>query len=100
MSDNDRCAICGWPIGNCQPGDCAMRPFPSRYYDAERARKEYAPHTIPDESPPTELELLQAENKKLKETNKALQKQADMIATLKVRGRFGCDPFDHGRPFI
>lgn len=28
-----------------------MRPFPSRYYDAERARREYAPMEIPDEAP-------------------------------------------------
>ena len=46
------------------------------------------------------IQNLQAENWKLKEANKALQKQADMIATLKVRGRFGYDPFDHGRPLV
>lgn len=48
--DNKRCAICGWPIGNCQPGDCSMRPFPSRYYDTARAKLEYAPIEIPDEA--------------------------------------------------
>lgn len=29
-----------------------MRPFPPRYYDAERARKEYAPNELPKEAPP------------------------------------------------
>jgi hypothetical protein len=29
-----------------------------------------------------------------------LQKQLDEIATMKMRGRFGFDPFDHGRPLI
>ena len=58
--DNNRCAICGWPLSkdHCQRGDCSMRPFPTRYYDAERARKEYNPHHIPDEAPPTDMELL------------------------------------------
>ena len=35
-----------------------MRPFPTRYYDAKRAREEYAPHEIPDEAPPTSTEVL------------------------------------------
>ena len=38
------------------------------------------------------IQNLQAENWKLKEANKALQKQADMIATLKVR--YGSDTID------
>jgi hypothetical protein len=56
--DNNRCAICGWPLGNCKRGDCAMRPFPARYYDAKRAMEEYAPSTIPDEALPTPTEQL------------------------------------------
>ena len=40
------------------------------------------------------IQNLQAENWKLKEANKALQEQADRIATLKFQGKFG----DHARP--
>ena len=32
--------------------------------------------------------------------NHDLQKQLDKIATLKMRGRFGSDPFEHGRPLV
>lgn len=64
--DNNRCAICGWPLAEsqdkgCMRGDCSLRPFPSRYYDAERARREYAPHKLPDEAPPSREEELGAE---------------------------------------
>ena len=38
-----------------------MRPFPTRYYDAERARKEYALLGIPDEAQPTSTEILIAD---------------------------------------
>ena len=71
--DINRCAICGWPLSDsvdngCVRGNCSMRPFPDRYYDAARAKQEYAPHQIPDESPPTECEIM-----------------ATTIATLKVQ---------------
>ena len=61
--DINRCAICGWPLSDsvdngCVRGNCSMRPFPDRYYDAARAKQEYAPHQIPDESPPTECEIM------------------------------------------
>ena len=46
------------------------------------------------------IQNLEAENWKLKEANKALQEQADRIATLRVHNRFGYDPFDHGRPLV
>ena len=56
--DNNRCAICGWPLerDGCQRGDCSMRPFPARYYDAERARREYESYPLPEEAPPTATE--------------------------------------------
>ena len=43
---------------------------------------------------------LRTRNKELKEANKALQEQADRIASLRVHNRFGYDPFDHGRPLV
>lgn len=47
--DNDRCAWCGWPLGNglstCKRGDCSMRPLPSRLYDRERAFAEVTSDT-------------------------------------------------------
>ena len=46
------------------------------------------------------IQNLEAENWKLQEANKALQEQADRIATLRVNQRFGCDPFGHGRPLV
>lgn len=45
MIEQDRCAICGWPLDPegkmCRRGNCSMRPFPERYYDPARARVEY-----------------------------------------------------------
>lgn len=43
-----RCAVCGWelaetPRRGCVRGNCSLRPLPERYYDPERARREYAP---------------------------------------------------------
>ena len=51
------------------------------------------------------IQNLQSENWQLKEANKALQAQADRIATLRMHGRFGCDPFGRdpfgcGRPLV
>ena len=44
--DNNRCAVCAWPLAEsadkgCVRGNCSMRPFPDRAYEAERANKEY-----------------------------------------------------------
>lgn len=53
----DRCAICGLPLSEdiedagCHRGDCSMRPFPKRYYDYERAKKEYGIINIPEMVP-------------------------------------------------
>jgi hypothetical protein len=54
VKDNNRCAICGWPLKatpdeGCMRGDCSMRPFPMPYYDYDRAVKEYAPHELPSD---------------------------------------------------
>ncbi len=40
------------------------------------------------------------ENNNLRTRNKELKEQCDRIATLRMHGRFGCDPFDHGRPLV
>jgi hypothetical protein len=47
--DLKRCALCGWtlatkPVLGCVPGNCSMRPSPSRFYSPVRAKAEYAPH--------------------------------------------------------
>ncbi len=47
-----------------------------------------------------ENNILRTRNKELKEANKALQEQADRIASIRVHNRFGYDPFDHGRPLV
>ena len=46
-----RCAICGWPLADstakgcmakgCIRGNCSQRPFPDKFFDYERACKEY-----------------------------------------------------------
>jgi len=43
--ENDRCAICGWPLADsqekgCLRGDCSHRPRPDIIYDSYRARLE------------------------------------------------------------
>ena len=42
--EDDRCAWCGWPLGNdlshCMRGNCSMRPLPTAIYDYERAMLE------------------------------------------------------------
>jgi hypothetical protein len=50
-SDETRCAVCGWPLGDepaqCRRGDCSFRPRPERLFDAARAaaeaRRSFAP---------------------------------------------------------
>ena len=42
----DRCAICAWPLAvdiekGCIRGNCSQRPFPNKFYDYDRACKEY-----------------------------------------------------------
>lgn len=44
--DQNRCAVCGWPLartatGGCVRGNCAMRPLPRPFYDAARVYEEY-----------------------------------------------------------
>jgi hypothetical protein len=43
--DEDRCAVCGWPLRmeslGCARGNCSQRPLPARFYDPERAAREY-----------------------------------------------------------
>lgn len=45
LVENDRCAICGWPLADtqekgCLRGDCSHRPRPDIIYDPYRARLE------------------------------------------------------------
>lgn len=65
--DPERCAICGWPLSGtaCERGNCSERPLPRRYYDAERARREYAPLELQPEDPPTVAESELAALRKL-----------------------------------
>ncbi len=61
MSDETRCAVCGWPLSTtpdegCTRGNCSMRPLPRRYADYERAKREYAPAVLPEPEPPSPLE--------------------------------------------
>lgn len=42
ISDNSRCAVCGWPLKEtidegCVVGNCSMRPLPDIPYDRDRA---------------------------------------------------------------
>jgi len=89
--EEDRCAICGWPLGNCQPGDCSMRPFPPRYYDAKRARREYAPSTIPDEAPPTREEDLAVEVASLRAQ---LAAERERVETAQLKWFIAMDCYD------
>lgn len=57
MNDS-RCAVCGWPLAKsidegCIVGNCSMRPMPKRYYDPERAAKEYHGQLPPNEPAPS-----------------------------------------------
>jgi len=47
--DNNRCAICGWPLAEsasrgCVRGDCLMRPIARLFYDPARVKEEYGEH--------------------------------------------------------
>ena len=84
VSDNDdRCAVCGWPLEpkgtGCQRGNCSMRPLPRRYWDYERAKREYAPSVLPEQEPPTPLEAENADlRRKLEEALDANKTLADI----------------------
>lgn len=90
--DKSRCAICGWPLmstveNGCVRGNCSMRPLPKRYYDAERARKEYGVN-LPAEEPPTaaekELTALRAEHAHLRQQLEKLQRVKQIAQTEKL----------------
>jgi len=56
VDDISRCAICCWPLAEsqekgCMRGNCSMRPFPRRFYNADRAKKEYGNLFVPEVEP-------------------------------------------------
>jgi hypothetical protein len=72
-----RCAICGWPLAEsvekgCVMGNCSQRPWPARFYDPERADREYG-HEVSDRQLP--LPTIELENRRLREQISALESE-------------------------
>jgi hypothetical protein len=71
MSSEDiepRCAICGWPLvedvqKGCVRGNCSQRPWPARFYDPERADREYG-HEVSEKQLPLPAVALECERYK------------------------------------
>lgn len=82
-----RCAICGWPLAEsveegCVIGNCSQRPWPPRFYDPERADREYG-HSVSDKQLP--LPAVQLENERLHEQVAALEARLRALEEVELK---------------